>query len=119
MRFPKNILETLKRTLEERKKGTETRLKSLTLEDPFSDRGRLADNAASDTEAKEEVSHERVAAIKAELEENLAQIQAALAKIEKGKFGICENCGKPIGGERLKVVPTARFCIECKKKKEK
>jgi RNA polymerase-binding protein DksA len=42
----------------------------------------------------------------------LKEIDAALARIEAGTYGICEEMGKPITVERLRHTPWARFCIE-------
>ena len=57
------------------------------------------------------------------LEENeerlIAEIDAALQRIEDGTFGICSNCGKPIGEERLEAVPYTTQCIDCKRKEER
>jgi len=39
----------------------------------------------------------------------------ALEKIEKGRYGNCEKCGKEIDEKRLKISPEARFCLNCKK----
>ncbi len=44
----------------------------------------------------------------------LYHLNKALERIEQGKYGYCEECGKPIPVERLKAVPHARLCIECK-----
>ncbi len=53
------------------------------------------------------------------LEENaehiLVEIEAALGRIEDGTYGICANCGKPIGTERLEAVPYATLCIDDKR----
>jgi DnaK suppressor protein len=49
----------------------------------------------------------------------LAEIDAALARIEKGTFGTCERCGNPIGAERLEALPWATLCIEDKRKQER
>jgi RNA polymerase-binding protein DksA len=50
------------------------------------------------------------------LEENsgqvLAEIDAALKRIENGTYGICTNCGKPIAEERLEAYPWASLCID-------
>lgn len=43
----------------------------------------------------------------------LLQIENALEKIEKGTYGICDQCHMPIDPERLKVIPYANFCIDC------
>ena len=48
----------------------------------------------------------------------LDQIEAALRKIEKGDFGICESCHKSISAQRLKAMPWARYCIQCQARAE-
>lgn len=48
------------------------------------------------------------------LETRLRDINSALERIKKGKYGLCEKCGKPIPQTRLKVVPEARTCKKCK-----
>ena len=57
------------------------------------------------------------------LEENsehvLAEIDAALRRIEEGTYGICTNCGKPIPEERLEARPWATLCIDCQRDQER
>lgn len=43
----------------------------------------------------------------------LDQIEAALRKMEKGAYGLCESCRKSISLPRLKALPFARYCITC------
>ena len=50
--------------------------------------------------------------------DELAQIETALARIESSDFGICEECGQSIPAERLKVLPYAVTCIDCKRNLE-
>ena len=45
------------------------------------------------------------------LTDELADIELALRKLDDGSYGICEECGKPIGEERLTAKPWARLCI--------
>ena len=40
-------------------------------------------------------------------------IEAALTKIKKGTYGICEHCKKPIEKKRLKFMPYVRYCVAC------
>lgn len=47
------------------------------------------------------------------LEKQLQDVLDALEKIEKGTYGICENCKKEISIERLKANPSAKKCIKC------
>lgn len=42
----------------------------------------------------------------------LAEIDAALGRIEAGTYGICTNCGRPISEERLEALPWASLCID-------
>ena len=49
----------------------------------------------------------------------LWHLDQALMRIEKGEYGTCVSCGKPISRERLEAVPHARLCIECKSKEER
>jgi RNA polymerase-binding protein DksA len=44
--------------------------------------------------------------------DTLAEIDAALQRIEDGTYGICEVCGKPIGADRLSAIPWTRLCID-------
>jgi DnaK suppressor protein len=57
------------------------------------------------------------------LEENsthvLAEIDAALARIDEGTYGVCVRCGEPIGQERLEALPWATLCIDDKRKQER
>jgi len=51
-------------------------------------------------------------------EEELREIDAALERLEKGTFGLCERCKEPIPRSRLKLIPYAKLCIECKRGEE-
>jgi RNA polymerase-binding transcription factor len=46
----------------------------------------------------------------------LQAIDEALARIEKGTYGICRDCGEPIAEPRLNAIPWTRVCITCKEK---
>jgi hypothetical protein len=43
----------------------------------------------------------------------LARIDAALERIESGRYGYCLRCGEPIGGARLEADPALAFCLAC------
>jgi DnaK suppressor protein len=42
------------------------------------------------------------------------EIDRALAKIESGTYGLCEQCGQPIPDARLQALPQAALCVACK-----
>jgi RNA polymerase-binding protein DksA len=46
--------------------------------------------------------------------ESIRQIEHALARIEAGTYGLCEECGQAIGKERLAAFPRATLCMACK-----
>jgi DnaK suppressor protein len=48
-----------------------------------------------------------------------AKIEAALERIEKGTYGVCETCGRPIASARLKARPITTLCIDCKTESER
>jgi DnaK suppressor protein len=43
----------------------------------------------------------------------LAEVTAALRRIDAGTFGWCETCGRPVSRRRLDSLPYARTCIRC------
>src|SRR5690606_6730299 len=62
---------------------------------------------------------EKNAALIAVLERKLQDIDSALRSIERGQYGICERCGKPIEVARLEVKPDATLCINCQAEVER
>ena len=49
----------------------------------------------------------------------LSKIDKALAKLQDGSFGVCEDCGEPIHSKRLEARPEATLCIKCKEEQER
>jgi RNA polymerase-binding protein DksA len=49
----------------------------------------------------------------------LEQSQHALERIADGTYGQCENCGNPIGKNRLMAFPRATLCMTCKQREER
>lgn len=46
-------------------------------------------------------------------QDTLGQIHDALARIDDGTYGKCEECSEPIAKPRLQALPYAKYCIEC------
>lgn len=57
-----------------------------------------------------QIQHER---------QEMGAIQAALDRISAGNYGLCTECGEPIGQRRLDVVPEASHCIDCQEAEER
>lgn len=115
MKIPHRILKPVEDYLKHQQKKLEIRKKNLEKEDPYIDTTRVNDNAAIDTDAAEEVGHERVSALRAEIDKTLVRIRKALTRIRVGKYGLCQKCGKMIDTDRLAIDPTIRYCIKCQK----
>lgn len=50
--------------------------------------------------------------------EELAEIEAALKRMDDDTYGICETCKCEIPKQRLQVQPFAKMCIKCREKFE-
>ncbi len=110
----KEQIEELKSLLLQRKNEVLSRLERFLSDQPFKTRevGDEIDDA--------DLEMERFNQLRLRERETLylKKVEYALRKMEEGTYGICENCGKPIGFERLKARPVAVYCIECKVKLE-
>ena len=72
--------------------------------------GDPADQAAANTEAELQIRlHQTDSRL-------LRAVEAALARIRHGTFGICEACQNPISRARLEAVPWTRHCRDCKER---
>ncbi len=52
-------------------------------------------------------------ALKRHLERKLEQVELAIHRVEKGTYGVCDKCGRPISPERLQALPYATMCVDC------
>lgn len=50
--------------------------------------------------------------------EQLILVKDALARLDAGKFGICEECGQTVNLKRLEAVPWTRYCRDCQQEVE-
>jgi len=60
------------------------------------------------------VERERDLALSAQASAAVEEIDRALAKITNHTYGYCEQCGQPIPKARLKALPYAALCVQCK-----
>lgn len=115
----KKSLQEIKEKLEKEKASLEKTFKSFAEKDkklsgdwdvrfPKIIGGNLED-AADEVE-----EYEALLPIEFNLETRLRDINMALEKIKKEKYGRCEKCANEITQERLEIYPEARFCVKCK-----
>jgi DnaK suppressor protein len=84
------------------------------------DEAALAAQAPADEldQARRNVDLEFHASLLELSESRLTAITSTLARLEEGRFGICEECNELISLTRLQSVPFARYCLDCQKKIE-
>lgn len=70
-------------------------------------------------EATEAAELEKRLATEQKIKGDLAAVDHALDKFEKGTYGLCDVCGKPIDPARLEALPHASVCMDCKAQQTK
>lgn len=73
-------------------------------------------NPNRDDLADSYVTFEQQSVLQTMEQKKLAQIESALERIESGLYGLCADCGAPIQPERLEIVPSTVFCVECQQR---
>jgi DnaK suppressor protein len=113
------VLEELKNTLLKEKESLEKDLGKIgtPVDKKTGDYETSFDNIGSNWEENATEVDEYTANLPVEvsLEKKLQDVLAALDEMEKGTYGICQNCQQEIDLDRLKITPSARTCIKCKK----
>jgi RNA polymerase-binding transcription factor DksA len=75
--------------------------------------GNMEVDTADENESADKLEElEENTGIADQLERQLGDINAALAKIETGTYGICEICGQPIERDRLEANPSSKISIK-------
>lgn len=115
--------EKLRKRLEERRAEIESDVSYMAGEmraigiDQDEENGSLGNHLADDGSNVAEA--ERIVTVSGDLQQILAQINAALERMNEGQYGACQRCGKPIGAERIEAFPYVAYCIECQSEIER
>jgi len=80
---------------------------------------KITSEPSADEVDLEVYEREKNLALVRHLEQKLEEIEYALRTAQKGAYGICERCGKPIDPERLAALPETTLCVKCKNELEK
>lgn len=117
----KKLIEELKEKLENEKNSIQKELESFATEDKnlknnWDTKYPNREDGDKDEEADEVQEYDNMLSLEHTLELKLKDVNGALEKIEKGNYGICENCGKEITKERLLACPEAKTCLKCNDK---
>lgn len=70
-------------------------------------------------EATETMELEKRLALEKRITDQLVDVERAIHKIEESTYGLCDNCGQPIGEDRLEALPQANLCLQCKSNQAK
>lgn len=115
----KKDIDTFKKKLLEEKGELETELASIGQKNPSATNGWEATSRDMDIDRADENEvadklgeYEGNNSLLTQLDSQLVEVKAALERIEKGTYGLCETCGKPIEIERLEANPAARISIK-------
>jgi DnaK suppressor protein len=100
--------------LEKDRKRLAEHLEQLRASRPTENRREGSPFGKREEEATETAELENRIALEKRLLDQLADVDNALAKFEKGNYGICESCGHPIDIDRLEALPQATLCMSCK-----
>jgi DnaK suppressor protein len=65
--------------------------------------------------ASQVFAQQRDLALRDRNQQQLELVDAALARLDAGTYGTCQNCGRPIAPERLEAIPWAALCIDCQR----
>ncbi len=60
---------------------------------------------------------QHVAALAGQVQQHLAEIDAAVGRLQDGSYGQCESCGQLIGAARLTARPMATTCVGCARRR--
>lgn len=105
----------LRSRLEDEKKRLNAELEQLQTESgPASERRDGSPFGKREDEAVESAELEKRLALQQRIHDQLAEVDHALAKFEKGTYGFCDRCGAAIDPARLEALPQASLCLKCK-----
>jgi RNA polymerase-binding transcription factor DksA len=99
--------DSLKAELEQRLAALQARLSNIKRDVTQSHSGDSAE------QAQERENDEVVDAIGNETAQSIRDLQAALARIDAGTYGLCGRCGEKISEGRLAAIPEATVCVNC------
>ena len=110
--------EEMKARLLEEKEALVAKLNSE--EDKFRDEAMMSSGRGDSSDlASDEGAYRKMEALNAMDAKKLKAIEGALKRINEGKYGYCLQCGKKIPEGRLRAIPSAVLCVECKSANER
>ena len=106
-------LEAMKKILQAELIDVKKRIEALKEDDPFNDPDYSTNNAAVDTDVREQEAHQRIEAEIENLEIRVHNIHDAMERIAHGNYGTCKRCNQTIPEKRLELIPESIYCVTC------
>lgn len=115
--FSKEFIENIQAVLLKEKTNLEAELGKLGKTGSSNDSSAAFPNYGDkeDENAAEVAEYGANLSLEQTLEKTLRDVNTALVRLQKGTYGICKYCQKPINEKRLLARPTSSSCVECKK----
>jgi len=123
VKFDKKQLAQIRQQLESERGNLLAQLEELTADSFDGTKSDMAGEIGLDDDFADAGSatfeRERDLSIQNNIRDLIDQMNRAIQRIEDGNYGTCERCGNPIEAARLKALPHALLCMDCKRREER
>jgi RNA polymerase-binding protein DksA len=123
VKFDKKQLAEIRRQLEGERGNLVAQLEELTADSFDGTQSDMTGEVGLDDDFADAGSatfeRERDLSIQNNVRDLIDQMNRAIQRIEDGNYGTCERCGNPIEAARLKALPHALLCMDCKRREER
>ena len=123
VKFDKKQLTEIRRQLESERGNLLAQLEELTADSFDGTQSDMTGEVGLDDDFADAGSatfeRERDLFIQNNVRDLIDQMNRAIQRIEDGNYGTCERCGNPIEAARLKALPHALLCMDCKRREER
>ncbi len=117
--LPPTFIAKIKDILIRKDKSLANQQRLLEEEDPYMQEGRTEGNADDVDEANLEDNRKNINDAQRNVVSKVSTaVKKALGKIERGEYGICDNCGESIDSARLEAYPETSLCTDCARRSE-
>jgi RNA polymerase-binding protein DksA len=123
VKFDKKQLAEIRQQLESERGNLQAQLDELTADSFDGTQSDMTGEVGLDDDFADAGSatfeRERDLSIQNNVRDLIDQMNRAIQRIEDGNYGTCERCGNPIEAARLKALPHALLCMDCKRREER
>ncbi len=107
------LRKRLKAALEEERESLRRQLQDMGVDPDASGIEGLEFDAGFSDSASSTAERARLLGLTQRLRTSLKDVEDALRRMEEGKYGVCQSCGREIELERLEAIPQTKLCVAC------